>query len=405
MRGIEMTDMSRISERDARAAAGPYTLAERDRRWAVVRKRAADAGLDCIYVPLGNGIDGRYLTQFRSACVVLPTDSRPPIVIVDSFADRAARNDWIPEPRLANRAWDDAMTRALQDAGMERARIGVVGLTGGTVSHARSPDGVVVHSVYEEVTRRLPNATFVDATDVVGFARYVKSGEEIDCLTQAAAIAEGAIDEMIEHARPGADLGLVYARVVQRLLALGSEYDPLAITAGPLGVYRTARHTNPPHGRTLEPNTMITNEVTAVVGGQHAQEDQPILLGPIPDEWRRVVDLQREVFEAGLALMRPGTSIGELIDFVNGYGEKHGGKTLILMHGRGYGDDGPLLSPRVRGEKVRNVPILTGTAWVWKPYGMSADERIQFVWGGDVVVTETGGRVLFKRPHRLVSIT
>ncbi len=389
---------------DARPRAGPYSLAERDRRWDVVRKRAADQNLDCILVPLGNGIDGRYLTQYRSAGVVLPTDGGPPIVIVDSFADRASRNDWIPDPRLANRAWDEAMTRALQDAGMDRARVGVVGLRGGTVSHARSPDGVVVHSVYEEVTRRLPNATFVDATDVVGFARYVKSAEEIDCLTHAAAIAEGAIDEMIQQARPGADLGVLYARVVQRLLALGSEYDPLAIAAGPLGVFRTTRHTNPPHGRTLEPNTMITNEVTAIVGGQNAQEDQPILLGPIPDEWRRVVDLQREVFEAGLERMRPGTSIGELIDFVNGFGETRGGKTLILMHGRGYGDDGPLLSPRARGEKVRNVPIEAGTAWVWKPYAMSADERIQFVWGGDVVVTETGGKVLFKRPHGLVSI-
>jgi Xaa-Pro aminopeptidase len=362
---------------DTRPIAGPYSLAERDRRWELVRQRAAAADLDCILVPLGNGIDGRYLTQFRSAGVVLPTDQRPPIVIIDSFADRAARNDWIPEPRLANRAWDDAMTRALQDAGMERARIGVAGLR---------------------------SATFLDATDVVGFARYVKSAEEIDCLTRAAGIAEGAIDTMIACAAPGADLGVVYARVVQRLLALGSEYDPLAITAGPLGVYRTARHTNPPHGRTLEPNTMITNEVTAIVGGQNAQEDQPILLGPIPDAWRRVVDLQREVFEAGLARMRPGTSIGELIDFVNGYGDTRGGKTLILMHGRGYGDDGPLLSPRVRGEKVRNVPIEAGTAWVWKPYAMSADERIQFVWGGDVVVTDTGGKVLFKRPHGLIAI-
>ncbi len=398
-------DMSRGAEHDTRPAAGPYSLDERDRRWALVRQRAAEAGLDCVFVPLGNGIDGRYLSQYRSACVVLPTDSRPPIVIIDSFADRAARNDWIPEPRLANRAWGDAMTRALRDAGMERARIGVVGLQGGTVSHARSPDGVVVHGVYEEVTRRLPHATFVDATDVVGFSRYVKSVEEIACLTQAAAIAEGAIDEMIECARPGVDLGVVYARVVQRLLALGSEYHPLAMTAGPLGAYRATRYTNPPHGKMLEPNTIITNEVTAIVGGQNAQEDQPILLGPIPDEWRRVVDLQREVFEAGLERMRPGTGIGELIDFVNGYGEKRGGKTLMLMHGRGLGDDGPLLSPRVRGENVRDVPILAGTAWVWKPYGMSADERIQFVWGGDVVVTETGGKLLFKRPHGLVSLT
>ena len=32
-----------------------YSTAERDRRWAAVRENAADTGLDCIFVPLGNG--------------------------------------------------------------------------------------------------------------------------------------------------------------------------------------------------------------------------------------------------------------------------------------------------------------------------------------------------------------
>ena len=29
-----------------------YSLAERDRRWAAVRKNAVAAGLDCVFVPL-----------------------------------------------------------------------------------------------------------------------------------------------------------------------------------------------------------------------------------------------------------------------------------------------------------------------------------------------------------------
>ena len=63
-----------------------YSLAERDRRWNVVRENAARAGFDCIFVPLGNGIDGRYLTQLRAASVVMPTDGRPPIVVTDRGA-------------------------------------------------------------------------------------------------------------------------------------------------------------------------------------------------------------------------------------------------------------------------------------------------------------------------------
>ncbi len=378
-----------------------YSVAERDRRWAAVRENAARAGIDCVFVPLGNGIDGRYLTQLRAASVVLPTDGRPPIVITD----RGAINDWVPEPRHTRRAWAEMMAEALIDAGMERARIGVVGLRGGRVAHVRAIDGVVNHSSYAEAVRRLPNATFEDATDVVGMVRYVKSDEEIACLRRSTQIAEAGVEEMAELARPGVDEAVLYARVTGRMLEMGSEWVPLAMYTGPIDGPEPERHTNPPLGRRLQANDLITNEVSASFGVQVAQEDQPILLGPIPDAWRPVIDLQREVFEAGLERMKPGTTFGELIDFVNGYGARRGMKTLILMHGRGAGDDGPLLTPRALGENVRDLRIEKGNAWVWKPYAMSADERIQFVWGGDVLVTDRGGEALFKRPHGMVSIT
>src|SRR5205085_1423605 len=77
----------------------------------------------------------------------------------------------------------------------------------------------------------LENATFVDATDVVGFARYVKSDEEVDALRRGAAIAAAGIDEMARVARPGVAEATLYASVMRRILELGSEYYPLALYA------------------------------------------------------------------------------------------------------------------------------------------------------------------------------
>jgi Xaa-Pro aminopeptidase len=381
-----------------------YSLAERDRRWEAVRANAAKEGFDCLFVPLGNGLDARYLTQLRVASIILPTDGREPIVITD----QGNSNDWAPTTRAANREWTQPMIQALRDLGMERARIGVSGLRGGTVSHVRSPDGCVVASAFTEVVAALPNARFENATDVVGFARYVKGREEIECLRHSAAIAEAGIDEMQELARVGADLGGVYARVMGRMLALGSEYQPLALKVGPIDGPEGPRQVNPPIGQRLQANDLINNECTAVWGHQVSQEDQPILLGPIPDPWKPIIELQRELFETGLEAMKPGTTFGELIDLINGIGPKRGPKpgmkSRILMHGRGYGDDGPLLSPRALGKEIRDLRIEENTAWVWKPTALSADERLQFTWGGDVVVTPKGGEVLFKRPHGMVAI-
>jgi hypothetical protein len=77
----------------------------------------------------------------------------------------------------------------------------------------------------------------------------------------------------------------------------------------------------------------------------------------------------------------------------------------VLIHGRGVGDDGPLISPRASGDAIRDLRMEQGNAWVWKPTVTSADGRIDFTWGGDVVVTERGGEKLFTRPHGLVSVT
>jgi Xaa-Pro aminopeptidase len=378
-----------------------YSLAERERRWKAVRESAAKAGFDCIFVPLGNGIDGRYLTQLRCSSMVLPTDEREPIII----ADRSSKNEWVPEPWQTSREWAEPMSEALLDAGMERARIGVAGLKGGKVTHVSSPDGVVNHTGFSEVMRRLPKATFEDATDVVGFVRYVKSEEEISFLKQAVTIAEAGIDEMVKSARPGLDGALLYAAVTERMLELCTEYYPLTISVDSIGALKPTRYTNPPIGKRLESNMLITNEVNAISGAQLTQECQPIVLGRIPDEWKPVIELQKEVFEGGLGFMKPGTLFGDFIDFANRFGEKRGMKTSVFMHGCGYGDDGPSLSARSGGERVRDLRFEGGNAFVWKPMVMTPDERIRFVWGGSMLVTDRGGEVLFKRPHGMISIT
>ena len=88
-----------------------YSLAERDRRWNAVRENARRAGFDCVLVPLGDGIDARYMTQLRCSAMVLPSDGRPPIVI----ADRRSSNTWIPDPWQTGREWAEPMAEALLD--------------------------------------------------------------------------------------------------------------------------------------------------------------------------------------------------------------------------------------------------------------------------------------------------
>jgi Xaa-Pro aminopeptidase len=377
-----------------------YSLAERDRRWQAVRENGAKAGFDCILVPLGNGVDGRYMTQLRCSAMALPTDNREPIIV----ADRKSNNAWVPEPWQTGREWAEPMGEALLDLGMERRRVGVVGLKGGRVTHCRSIDGVVNHTALEQVMNKLPKTSFDDATDVIGMVRYVKSEEEIDFVRRSAAAAAAGLEGLIQLARPGVDAGVLYADVTGRLLEQRSEYHPLALTLDAIGMTKPKVYTNPPIGRRLESDTLINSEVSAILGAQLTQLCQPILLGKVPDAWQPVIELQQEVYRAGLDLIKPGTTFGALEDFVNRFGSRRKMKTEIQLHGCGYGDDGPLLSPKLPRNDLRDLLVKRGNAFVWKPAAMTAEESIRFAWGGPILVTDTGAVELFTRAHEMVSI-
>ena len=105
-----------------------------------------------------------------------------------------------------------------------------------------------------------------------------------------------------------------------------------------------------------------------------------------------------------MKLIKPGTTFGALKEYVSSFGPKHKMKTAIQMHGCGYGDDGGLLTAKSQGDVLRDSDVATGNAFVWKPMAMTADERIQFAWGGPVLVTDKGAEALFTRSHGMVSV-
>jgi len=121
------------------------------------------------------------------------------------------------------------------------------------------------------------------------------------------------------------------------------------------------------------------------------------MLGPLPEQWRPLVDLTLEVFDEGLHLMQAGDSFPELIDGIRRL-SRDGMRVEPGLHGRGWGNDGPLITGRAQLDRVRGLRIERGNTRVWKPHVFSPDGSIDFQWGGDVLVTEAGGEVSFSRP-------
>src|SRR5262249_49629159 len=73
----------------------------------------------------------------------------------------------------------------------------------------------------------------------------------------------------------------------------------------------------------------------------------------------------------------------------------------LTMHGRGAGDDGPIITPHARSPRQLGLAMQENMVLVCKPSAISADGEYICQWGDTVVVTKNGGRRLGKRSHEL----
>ncbi|MGE5538875.1 MAG: M24 family metallopeptidase [Gemmatimonas sp.] len=391
-----------------------FSLAERDRRWALVRKLMREKNLDVIVVPNNTGhstdfqANVRWLTHVGGGgdadiSAVFPADGEP-----TALANRASSNwlsgaqNWTKDVRNSRRNMGQAAVDRLKELGVERGRIGITGLGAGT----RTPMGTILLGFYQLIRDTFPNADLVDATDVLAEARYQKSQEEIDVLTKSQEIIEKAIRSEIQVARAGVRDWDVWATVMSTLVQNGSEL-PVHCNWGS-GKNITYTLTRPTF-RKLERGDLIINEIEASWIGYRAQGMQPLFVEVADPVHKELIKLQRDIYNALMERLKPGVTVGELArlteEFCTKLAPNHGpaaGATALLnMHGRGQGDDGPLITPSQRRPEQLAVALKENMAFIFKPYVKTADGSSECCWGDTIVITPKGGRRLGTRPHDL----
>jgi len=124
---------------------------------------------------------------------------------------------------------------------------------------------------------------------------------------------------------------------------------------------------------------------------------------------RELIKIQREVFNEVLAATRPGTNLALLSQVADKAvarmapksGMAAGAKARLTMHGKGAGDDGPIITSSARDPRQLAYEIQENMTFTFKPSVSTADGSSICTWGDTVVVTPSGGRRLGTRPHEL----
>ena len=125
---------------------------------------------------------------------------------------------------------------------------------------------------------------------------------------------------------------------------------------------------------------------------------------------QELIKVQREVFNTLMENLKPGITVRELAELTKNAAERvapqsgpaAGATAQLTMHGRGAGDDGPIITSHARSPRQLEVALSENMVFIFKPSAQSADGNSTCTWGDTVVVTSNGGQRLGKRTHDLV---
>ena len=280
----------------------------------------------------------------------------------------------------------EAIARAVNASGLGRGRIGV-----------EKEKMAFPIRVWEGIVARIPRATWEDGAELVDGARVVKSAAEIDCIRQAAAISDRAMQSGIRAAGVGANEREVAAEVYRSMIASGGEYPgfaPLIRTGDRLLQEHTTWRE-----RTLRDGDALFIELSGCANRYHAPLTRMVYVGHAPEGTDAAAEIVIAGLEATCNALRPGALTGEVyaawkavVDEAlghHGYHRHHCGYITGIGFPPSWSGAGVPVGIRPGGE----ITIRPGMVFHLLPW-LLGQGPTDYAVSDTILVTETGAELL-----------
>lgn len=377
-----------------------FSLQERDRRWGRVRELMAAQKIDCLLAPgmraAEDHANARYLSQMGSPYgapwIVFPV-SGDVTAILGTSRDIKQWNrltNWISDWRYGEGS--DLAVERLKELRLDSG--GVVGVTDLSGSY-RNPGGVFPYEHFRKLQQALPGTKFAPNNEVLELARMVKGKEEVEVIEKITQANERAIQVMFETARPGVELARVWLAVTTTMIEMTGDYPARVSIAADSDANSTI---GLPIPEPIRDGALLSQELCARLQGYRAQSNHSFVVGrERSGDYRRAMNAAIEIYHALLDWIRPGQTVGALVDEYERLAKQKGASvSSVMVHTNGLGNDRPRVGPGVR-EKDRPLVIEPGFTFTMKPAPKMIDSGFFAQVGDPVTVTETGARRLGKR--------
>jgi Xaa-Pro aminopeptidase len=391
-----------------------YSLAERDRRWALARELMAAEGVDALIAyggqecagAAGFAPDAYFSNDLPGSVVIFCRDAGPVQLAwsnlpVQAHLEAARRGGqmWIDPAGIRVGADAAGIAEVLYQHGLERAPVGVLG-PGIAASWHSAP--VVRYPWWRDVLARLPHVRFRQVGRSFLFATVCLSEEELAVVRYCAAAGDAAARAMAAAAAPGVTEAEVCAAGTAAAFRLGCPASTL-MWSGPgfvaWGPPSWSYRPEPP--RALEEGDVLLAEVATRFGMKETRHQVAIAIGgPHPDIETAAV-IASASYQEGLRAARVGSTFGDLAEAMlmplkqAGSWNTHplvamlsapgpaggfGGELYQLPQAHRYGGLSPM--PATGGE----LPLAPGMCCAFGPSAVIAGRAVSL--GGTVLIGE-----------------
>ncbi len=372
-----------------------FEQVEFERRLERAQRLMAKAGMAAIL--LTTEPDLRYfsgfLTQFwlsptRPWFLVLPLSGKP-IAVIPEIGAPLMRATWIDDIRswMSPMPGDEGVSLlvdTLRGAGADKGRIG---LPMGPETTLRMP-----LNDYGRLRSALPDAAFVDATDILRSLRMVKSEAEISKTAHICRIASAAFDAMPGLVSEGQPLTEAFRAFKIALLEHGADDVPYLVGGAAPGGYDNV--ISPPASRALNTGDVLMMDTGAVYDGYYCDFDRNYAIGKADDAACRAYETLYRATDAGFAVARPGATCTDIFRAMRSVIAADGyecGNVGRLGHGLGM-----QLTEWPSNTATDNTVLMPGMVLTLEP-GLGIGPGRSMVHEENIVIREQGAEFLSVR--------
>ncbi len=250
---------------------------------------------------------------------------------------------------------------------------------------------------YNLVRACIPEASFLDGSELISSLRARKDGDEIAAIRKAVSVAETSLEAAIPLVKTGMTEKELAAELVVQLLRHGSQPEmPFApiVSSGP----NSANPHAVPTERKLQPGDLLVVDWGAAVDGYVSDLTRTFAVGEPDAEFRKIHQIVLEANEAGRQVGKPGVPCAQVDMAARSVIEKAGyGEYFTHRTGHGIGMEGHE-APYLRAD---NLQLLEeGMVYTVEP-GIYLPDRNGVRIEDNLVITGDGADCLSAMPREL----